>query len=143
MKVIILDSQESDRIIEHFIAYGFDSFISYGKVEKSYYAVNGISAIELNPVPVEGTMERISKIRGSLNERFILAYSTGIYDVDLDKLKSYHCEHQCILTLAIVENKLCAAITEPEIFDYLDGLESLEREVFLKVAEAGEMQIYK
>ncbi len=143
MKVVVLNSNSADKIIEHFVAYGYDRIISFGKADGKYYSLNGIKVTEIRGFPFETTQGMLLKIRGSLCESFMVVYSTLASNIDPECLERFHREHQCIATLAIVENRLCAAVFEPEIFDYTESTVSLERETLLKIAQDGEMKIFK
>lgn len=144
MKVIILECTEKEKIINHFIAYGFDSIVTFGsRVEQEYYKLNGIKLICVNSFFGESTSEKLMKIRGSLNERFIIVYSSGICDFDLDELKSCHINSQCIATLLHRENRLCAVMCEEEVSDYLVKGVSFEKEILLAIGECCEINTFE
>lgn len=141
MKVVILDSVNTEKVINSFIASGYDDFIAFGEVDIAYYSLNNIKIIKLNHTLGDSTAQRLEKIKGSLGGRFILAYSHT--DKDVDSIVCFHKQHGGILTVIEENKRLVCAISEPEIFDYLEGSLSLEKEIFLKVASDGEMGIYK
>lgn len=143
MKTIVLGREDSEKILEHFIAYGFTDFVVFSKAKDEYYSLNGINVVSLNGFPNEGVGETLLKIRGSLSECFIIAYSQGICEFDLDEIKKFHRAHQCVATLVTQDKMMCACVLEPEIFDYLEGIQSFEREALLKIGQAGELQIFK
>ena len=142
MKVVILSCENTDKIIEHFIAYGHNCFIVFSSVDREYYLLNGIDTVRVNGFSKESTRDKLMKIKGSLKERFFLVYSPTIIDFDLEKTEEFHKSHQCITTLIEKENKLCSAILETEIFDYLETTNDLEKETFVKIGQDTEIQIY-
>ena len=142
MKVVVLNTKEADKIMEHFIAYGYDDFISFGKTDRGYYLINDINVTEVHGFLGECTMDRLLKIRGSLSQRFIVAYSSDVFEIDLDALVANHRENQCIATIATVNNKLCAVVVETEIFDYMQRPQSFEAETLATVAQDGELTLY-
>lgn len=144
MKAVILENENKEKIIEHFVAYGIEDFIVFGKdVDEEYYKLNGIGVITLNPLEVEGAKEKLSKIKGSLNSSFFLVYSDGVIYFDLDDIINCHRNAQGCVTLIEKDSKICALLLESEIFDYLPCFSSLEREALERVAQDGEMQFYK
>ena len=144
MKAVILENENKEKIMEHFIAHGIEDFIVFGKdVNEQYYRLNGIEVLTLNPLGQEGAKEKLSKIKGSLNSRFFLVYSDDIACFDLDNIIKHHSSTQVCATLIEKDNKLCALLLESEIFDYLSCFVSLEREALERIAQDGEMQIYK
>ena len=143
LKAVILDTNHTEKIIEHLIAYGYDSFIIFREIETEYYRLNGVSITILNNVQLENTREIICKIRGSLKERFIIIYSSDILEIDLDGLYAFHHRHQCVATLINSNCKLSGALLESEIFDYLENPCSFEKEALLKAGQDGEIRIYK
>ncbi len=140
MKVVVLDTKNTEDILGNFISNGYDDFIVFGKVDRQYYIINGINVTELNGNLDEGTSQRLQKINGSLTSRFFLVFSPIKYS--LEKIEELHKESQELATLIIENKKLAGAILEPEIFDYMDNSLSLEKEIFLKVAQDGELQVY-
>lgn len=139
MKVVILNSKDTEKIIEQFIAEGFDDFIAFGSVNKSYYELNGINVTEVNGSLGEGNGQKLQKIKGSLTKRFFVAYS--IPESDLKKIEKLHLQSQETATLVIENERLTCAVFEPEIFDYVDPNLSFEREILLRVGQSGEMYI--
>ena len=141
MKVVILDEKSTESVLDIFIASGYDDFIVFSDLDVSYYSLNGIKITKLNCNLGDTTAQRLEKIKGSLCGRFFLAYmQTG---KDVDSMLKFHRQHGGLLTVIEENKRLACAILEPEIFDYLDSALSLEKEIFLKVAIDGEMQIYK
>ena len=141
MKVVILNSENTENVLACFIASGYEEFIVFGEVDEAYYSLNGIKITKLNYTLGEGTSQRLEKIKGSLCGRFFLAYMQT--DKDVDSMLKFHRQHGGLLTVIEENKRLACAILEPEIFDYLDSTLSLEKEIFLKVATDGEMKIYK
>ena len=139
MKVVILNSKDTEKIIEQFIAEGFDDFIAFGSVNKSYYELNGINVTEVNGSLGEGNGQKLQKIKGSLTKRFFVAYS--IPESDLKKIEKLHLQSQETATLGIENERLTCAVFEPEIFDHVDPNLSFEREILLRVGQSGEMYI--
>jgi len=139
MKVVILDSENAEGILDYFIANGYDDFIVFGSIERQYYSINGINVTELNGNLKEGTSQRLQKIRGSLTSRFFLVYS--MVSCDLEETERLHIQSQVTATLVIEKNKLTGAILEPEIFDYMEDSLSLEKETFLLVGQCGDLKI--
>ena len=143
MKVVIFSAYGAEKIMGHFIAYGYDDFILYGKSDKEYYGINGIKVTEVAAQENETSRDKLLKIKGSLTERFVVVYSCGACELDLDELEREHKESQCTATIAIVENKMCAVVLEEEIFDYMSNTQSFERETLLRVGQDGELTLYK
>ena len=147
MRVIIFDCANTEEIVNHFIAYGFDSFVIFGKnITKAalkYYSLNGIEIIMLNSMQNQSTKEKLTNIKGSLNESFIIAYSCSVCDFDLDKIKKYHRKGQCTATAVQSQKKLCALMCDCEIFDFFDNTVSFEADVILKLGENNELNIYQ
>ena len=142
MKVVVLSAYGAEKIMGHFIAYGYDDFILYGKTDKEYYGINGIKVTEVAAQENETSRDKLLKIKGSLTERFVVVYSCNACELDLDELERQHKESQCTATIAIVENKLCAVVTETEIFDYMQAPQSFEIETLSSVAQDGELNLY-
>ena len=143
MTTVILENNDTEKIMEHFIAYGYDDFIVFSKIDTEYYLLNKIKVIKLKGFEKENTREKLQKIKGSLSRRFCVVYSSSIDKIDLEKMERFHNKHQCLTTLIEIEKRLCASVFEPELFDYLENAESLEKEALLKIAEDNELQIYK
>ena len=143
MKAIVLKEQEIEHIIDHLIAYGYKDIIVYGKVNQDYYLLNDISVIQLNWIENESTRDRLSKIKGSLENRFFVVYSESITQCDMEEIEAFHNKHQCLATLVEIDKCLAGAIFEPEIFDYLCIDTSLERGILQRIGQEGELQIYK
>lgn len=140
MKVVVLDEKNTDEIIARFVSNGYEEFITFGETDEKYYSINGIKVTALNGNLREGTSQRLHKIKGSLTSRFFLVYST--MNCDLEKAEELHEEGQELATLIIEDNILKGALLEPEIFDYIEPSLSLEKEIFLRVAQRGEMLLY-
>ena len=143
MKVIILDCQNKEEIINHFIAYGFDKLVVFGREEKigEHYRYNGIKVISVNSFSTEGTAEKLLKIKGSLNERFVIVYSKRVCDFDLDELLACHMKSQCMVTLLQREKHLCAVVCEEETAEYVASCMSFEKETILRIGEEAELQL--
>lgn len=118
-----------------------------------------------------GRIKRIQKYVG--NERFMMTYGDGVCDVDMNELLKFHKSHGKIATLTsvIIEqqkgvldiggdnavrsfreksvldgNPINAGymVFEPEIFDYIDGDETvLERDTLARLADEGQLMSYK
>lgn len=142
MKVIIFSKEGIYELLAHFIAYGYTDFIVYTDVDKGYYEMNGINVTKIVGFELEDSGDRLMKIKGSLCDSFFVIYSSEITNVDIDSVANYHRKKQGIATLIEINKKLIGALTEPEIFDYIENTRSLEREVFLKVGQDGELAIY-
>ena len=142
MKVVILDWENPQKIIDHFVAYGYSKFITFSSIDTEYYKLNGIDAIKINGFPSESTRDKLVKIKGSLGEGFFLVYSLDISCVDLESVENFHKNHQCITTLIERESKMVGAIFEAEIFDYLFDPINLEKEALVQVGQDSELQIY-
>lgn len=118
-----------------------------------------------------GRIKRIQKYIG--NEAFMLTYGDGVSNVNINELVNYHKEHGKIATLTAVnvgqrfgvlgigENNQIHSfrekndmdgsminagymVLEPEIFDYIDGDETVfEKEPLESVAKNGQLMAYK
>lgn len=115
---------------------------------------------------------RLLRLRGLINETFMLTYGDGLCDVDLKALIDFHKSHKKIGTvtsvrpsarfgdLKIQDEKVISFkekpqseqgwinggyfIFEPEIFDYLnDDLTILEKEPLENLAKDGELMAYQ
>lgn len=140
MKVVILDTDNTDAIIESFVAQSYNDFIVFGRANLTYYALNKIDVTRINGFACERSSQRLQKIRGSLKKRFFVAYAPA--NVDLASAEKFHSQWQGTATVVEQDKRLVAAILEPEIFDYLDDAVSLEKEVLLKVGLDGDLQVY-
>ncbi|MCR5195272.1 MAG: glucose-1-phosphate cytidylyltransferase [Pseudobutyrivibrio sp.] len=117
-----------------------------------------------------GRLKRIQKYVG--DETFLMTYGDGVCDVDINKLIEFHKENGKVATLTAVLKDQTKGILdiggdnavksfrekmindsvpinagymvfEPEIFDYIEGDETvLEREPLEKLAEQGELMSY-
>ena len=143
MKVIVLDREGVEEIIAHFIAYGYTDFIVYTNVDKSYYELNGIDVIQIVGFGLESNGDKLTKIKGSLKERFFLVYSSEITDFVINEIEIYHKQKQGLTTIVEANKRLIGILAEPEIFDYIESTYSFEREVLLRVGQDGELEIYK
>ena len=118
-----------------------------------------------------GRVKRIQRYVG--NETFMLTYGDGVSDVDITKLVEFHKKQKKIATLTAVNvdqrfgvleisdqntvtsfreknqgdgNRINAGymVLEPEIFDYIDGDETVfEREPLERVAAKNQLSAYK
>ena len=118
-----------------------------------------------------GRIKRIQKYIG--DNPFFLTYGDGVSNVDLNSLLKYHQSSNKIITLSAVQpggrygtldfnedNQLCGfrekvkddggwinagfMVTEPGIFDYLDGDDCiLERTPFERLSAEGKMSAYR
>lgn len=118
-----------------------------------------------------GRIKRIQKYVG--NERFMMTYGDGVCDVDMNELLKFHESHGKIATLTsvIIEQQKGVLeiggdnavrsfreksaldgspinagymVFEPEVFDYIDGDETvLERDTLVKLADEGQLMSYK
>lgn len=118
-----------------------------------------------------GRVKRIQRYVG--NETFMLTYGDGVSDVDITKLVEFHKKQNKIATLTAVNvdqrfgvleisdqntvtsfreknqgdgNRINAGymVLEPEIFDYIDGDETVfEREPLERVAAKNQLSAYK
>lgn len=118
-----------------------------------------------------GRVKRIQRYVG--NETFMLTYGDGVSDVDITKLVEFHKNQNKIATLTAVNvdqrfgvleisdqntvtsfreknqgdgNRINAGymVLEPEIFDYIDGDETVfEREPLERVAAKNQLSAYK
>ena len=140
MKVVILDTRNTDAIIESFIAHGYTEFIVFGRVNLTYYALNKIDVTRINGFACEGGSQRLQKIRGSLKNRFFVAYAP--VDVDLASVEKRHSQGQGTVTVIEQDKRMVAAILEPEVFDYMDSFVSLEKDVLPSVGNDGDLQVY-
>ena len=115
---------------------------------------------------------RIARLKGIVNEDFLLTYGDGISDIDISSLVKKHKEHNNYVTLTAVqpparfgalnlEGDLVVGFEEkpkgdgawvnggffvltPKIFDYLGGdSSSFEIDALPKVADAGKLGAYK
>lgn len=123
--------------------------------------------------PTTMTGGRIKRIRRYVDgERFLCTYGDGLADIDLDALLDFHKSHGRIATMTAVQPtsrfgvldvddeggigqfkekpqvegwvNIGYFIFEPEIFDYLDGDETvLEQEPLHRLAQAGQISAYK
>ena len=142
MKVIIFEKENVEEIMAHFIAYGYSDFIIYLRVDRKYYEMNGIKVTQFINFDVESNCDRLAKIKGSLNEPFFIVYSSKIVAFDIDNVVSFHKQTQGTVTLIELNRRLVGALSETEIFDYMENASSLEKEAFLKVGQEGELAIY-
>jgi glucose-1-phosphate cytidylyltransferase len=115
---------------------------------------------------------RIARLKGLLDEDFLLTYGDGVSDIDINNLLSSHRAHNNFVTLTAVqpparfgalnlEGTQVVSFQEkpegdgawvnggffaftPEIFDYLEGdSSSLEIDALPKVASDGKLGVYK
>ena len=115
---------------------------------------------------------RVARLKGIVNEDFLLTYGDGISDIDISSLVKKHKEHNNYVTLTAVqpparfgalnlEGDLVVGFEEkpkgdgawvnggffvltPKIFDYLGGdSSSFEIDALPKVADAGKLGAYK
>lgn len=145
MKVIIFDNNSTEEIINHFISYGFNSFTVFVTktidIDINYYKLNDISVTLVNGFQKESTKDRLSKIIGSINDRFFLVYSKGICQFDLELSEHLHKQSQKTVTAFQKENKLSALICENEIFDYFLACRNFEKDVIKAVGQDGELLV--
>lgn len=146
MTVVILNSDNLERAINHFVAYGFDSFIVFASnqvdIDVSYYKLNDIKITVLDSVDLEGNLDKLKKIRGSLKNRFFAVFSTSICCFDVDRIVSSHMKSQKTVTLVEASKRLCAFLAEEELFDYLYKAENSENGVFTALGENEEINAF-
>ena len=150
MKVVILNDDNAEEIIEHFVSFGYDDFIVFqksGKLKKEqldYFCLNDITVTVLKGFYRENTSSILSKIRGSLTKAFFLVYSAEICYVDLDRARALHNSHQGIATLIQIENSkkfISSAIFEQEVFDYISQEKYFEKETLKELCQDLELMI--
>lgn len=145
MKVIVLDSKNANKIINHFVAYGFSRFIVFTdneKIDTAYYRLNNIEVLPVKSFGAESTRDKLLKIKGSLTGRFFIVYSSQITDFFLDDVVLKHLLSQKAVTLIQSSNRLCSALVEEELFDYIGMSTDIEREVLMRIGEDSELAIY-
>ncbi len=146
MRVIVLDGKNANKIISHFIAYGFSSFIVFSadkeKIDTEYYRLNNVEVLPVKSFEAESTRDKLLKIKGSLTGRFFIVYSSQIVDFPLDDVVLKHLLSQKAVTLIQSKNKLCSALVEEELFDYIGMSKDFEREALLRIGEDRELLIY-
>lgn len=140
MKVVILDVQNAKKLIDLLMESGYDDFVVFGKLSDCY-SVKGVRIVWLNGLLGEGTSQKLLKIKGSLTRSFMVVYS--FIDIDFCGIVSFHKQGQRIVTLIENQSYLVGAILEPEILDYVEDNLSLEKEIFQKIGQDGELQKYK
>ncbi|MBE6674376.1 MAG: hypothetical protein E7596_04630 [Ruminococcaceae bacterium] len=146
MRVIVLDYKNANKIINHFVAYGFKSFIVFTKdnntVDSDYYRLNNIEVFNVNAFLTESTRDKLLKIKGSLIGRFFIVFSSGITDFSLDEIVLNHLLSQKTVTLIQSKNKLCSALAEQELFDYIDTSKNFELDTLTRIGEDNELMLY-
>lgn len=147
MNIVIFDNDETEKIITHFVSYGFESYIVFKENElflnDDYYKLNNISLTIVRGFNKEKSTDRLEKIKGSLEKTFFVVYSSGICQFDLDNVIKMHKESQVALTALQSEDKLSAMVCENEVFDLFSNSNSLEKEVARNFAEQGELLTLK
>ncbi len=150
MKAIIIVKENKNtisKVIENLISYDIDDFIvftdeKFTRSEKDYYRANKINVVFLYDNGKENTITLLKNIKGTINSRFLIAYSPKIDEIDVEKMILAHKDNQTIATLSIIENKLAMAIFEQELFDYIKNQNNLESEVIPRIAEDAEVSIF-
>ncbi len=150
MKAIIIVKENKkiiSKVIEHLLSYDIDDFIvftseNFTKREKDYYRTNKINVVFLYDNGKENTITQLKNIKGSINSRFLIAYSQKIEEIDVEKMILAHKDNQTIATLSIIDNKLTIAIFEQELFDYIKNQNNLEFDVISRIAEDSEVSIF-
>ena len=146
MRVIIFGCNNEEKIINHFVKQGFFEFIVFNrsdtKAERELLEIDGISITFLNSFLCESSIDKLLKIKGSLNERFFAVYSNDIVCFDINQIIKKHKDSQKAVTLVEYNKRLCAALLESEAVDYFYGAKSFEKEVLLKIGEEQELEIY-
>lgn len=144
MKIIVFECDEIESIINHFLRYDNYEFIifenSNSKIDSKHYQGN---ITKINGFLCEANLDKLLKIKGSLEECFFVVYSKSIINYDVKKIINMHKSNQKTVTLIEHNKSLCAALLENETLDYTQNAKSLEREVFLKIGEDEELTIYK
>lgn len=147
MKIILfLKNEEKEnvkKIIEYFVAYGYNDMILFvkdsesyfSKSEKSYFITNDIKLTVVNSVEMESTSQKLLYIKGSLDNTFLLVYSNKIIFADLDKLCLMHKNETNLATLLIHNEKMIACLLENEIFDYSLENFNFEKEILKRVGQ--------
>ncbi len=147
MKIIILESNGAEEIINHFFSYDLCEFILFEntskKIDTEYYKINDIGITVLKGFACENTLDKLLKIKGSLEDSFFVVYAKSITDFDIDKIISMHKSNQKTATLVEHNESLCAMLLEDEVLDYAKGAKSLEKDVLLRIGEEQELTIYK
>ena len=147
MKIIILECNEQEKIINHFISYGSFEFILFKKpkerIDKDYYKINNVSIIAIQGFSNESTQDKLLKIQGSIKDSFFIVYSSDINNFDIEKIIISHKSNQKIATLVEHNKSMCAILLESEALDYTRHGKSLEREALLRIGEEEELLIYK
>lgn len=155
MKVVINIAnpkrEEITKIIEHFVAYDINSFIlfvSYPQYvitrgDLFYYTTNGIDVTCVNDNSKESTVSKLKNIRGSLEDSFFIVYSKNASLLELDELILSHKENDSVATLGICGKKMVACLLENEVFDYISGEMSFEKEILERIGQDQELNIFE
>ena len=148
MKAIILNSKQTEKILNHLVAYGFDKIIMFCNstidINRSYYKMNGIDIIMVNSIAREQTKDKLQKIRGSLKDCFLIVYSDEACSYDLDEALKIHRAKQGIITVTQRDSKISFAICEPEVLDYFtNDTVSFEKDVIQRIAEDSELTVFE
>ena len=147
MKIVLFldksNKNEVKRTINHFLAYGYDDMILFTKKsenslereELKYYLTNGIKITAINALENESTSQRLLFIKGSLNNSFLVVYSSSITSCDIDNLLDIHKNDGNLATTLVFEGRMVACVLENEIFDYPLDEYNFEKEILKRVGQ--------
>lgn len=143
--------EEIAKIIEHFVAYDIYSFILFvsypqyviTRKDLFYYTTNGIDITCVNDNSKESTSSKLKNIRGSLEDAFFLVYSENVSFLELDELILSHKENDSVATLGIYDKKMVACLLENEVFDYISGEMSFEKEILERIGQDEELNLFE
>ena len=147
MKIVLFldksNKNEVKRTINHFLAYGYEDMILFTKKgenrlegeELKYYLNNDVKITTINALENESTSQRLLFIKGSLNNSFLIAYSSNIAMCDIDSLIDVHKNSSNLATTVVFENRMVGCVLESEIFDYPLERYDFEKEILQRVGQ--------
>lgn len=148
MKAIILTDKGTENVINHLVAYGISEIVVFcngvSMLDKSYYEMNNVGLAIVNSLTNERTVDKLTNIKGSIDESFFVVYSDELCFFDIDEVVLKHVEKQTTITVMEKNNRLIAALCEAETLDYFaKGISSFEKEIIQRIAQDGELLILR
>jgi mannose-1-phosphate guanylyltransferase len=152
MKAVVLlnqnEEEKIEKVVNSLLSEGIGEFIIFScKLEnkqglKDKLDKNGIKATFIDLNKRISTFDALDLIRGSLESTFLLVYSEGICDFDVNDAHFYHKANHMVATLLSDDKMSYGIFLENDIFDYMIEPSHFEKVILKRIFEDGEAGVY-
>ncbi len=152
MKAVLIlnqnEQQNTEKVIKALVNEGIGEFIIFSYLYKKSQAFgdelskDGINATFIDLNRKICTFDALDLIRGSLDDTFLLVYSSQLCDFDINDAHYYHKTSTKIATLLSNEKLTSGIFLENDIFDYMIEPRHFERVILKRIFEDDEASVY-